>query len=295
MGLMLDALKRIDGRLPAECPQEPPATCDDNRALSDGTGQPFESWWDASCGEDHPLLGALDAMPDLPAPELQSAGQAPPPNAPEPQATEQSPPVTRHSSLVTPDPYQDLAGSILAEVAPGRPRAVAFASPTDGPETTAVLARLAAVLAEQVEGGVLLVDADFRRPRLAGELGVDAATGLGEVLSGKANWSDAVRPTAVPRLHLLPGGPVPPQEGGATEQPDLGRLVRDLVRHYALVLVAAGSLAHHQSAAVAGACEGTYLLAPLGQVTRPAVRRAAHLLQQCHARLLGCVAVGPSC
>ena len=82
MGLMLDALKRIDGRLPAECPQEPPATCDDNRALSDGTGQPFESWWDASCGEDHPLLGALDAMPDLPAPELQSAGQAPPPNAP---------------------------------------------------------------------------------------------------------------------------------------------------------------------------------------------------------------------
>jgi Mrp family chromosome partitioning ATPase len=185
-----------------------------------------------------------------------------------------------------------LAGRILAELTPGRRRAVAFTSPADGPETTAVLVRLAPVLAEQVEGGVLLVDADFRRPRLAAEFGVQARAGLGEVLSGEASWSDAVRPTAVPQLHLLPGGPVALQQGRAAEPPELERLLRDLLRHYALVLVAAGSLAHPEAAEVAGACEGAYLVARLGQTTRPAVRQAAQLIQRRHARLLGCVAVG---
>jgi Mrp family chromosome partitioning ATPase len=185
-----------------------------------------------------------------------------------------------------------LASRILADLTPGHPATVAFTSPADGPETTAVLVRLAPVLAEQIEGGVLLVDADFRRPRLAAEFGVEARAGLGEVLSGEASWSDAVRPTAVPRLHLLPGGPLALQEGRAAESPDLERLLRDLLRHYALLLVGAGSLTHPEAAEVAGACEGAYLVARLGQTTRPAVRQAAQLIQRCHARLLGCVAVG---
>jgi Mrp family chromosome partitioning ATPase len=303
MGLMLDALKRIDERLSAEWPQEQPATSAEDLAVSDSNGQATESWPDdifrgeiqsiASAAEHDGGMAAAavpesasspaTAVEDFPCPEPLGAGQTPPLD-------------TRAALAAGPSlgPYQDLASRILAELTPGRPRAVAFTSPADGPETTAVLVRLAPVLAEQVEGGVLLVDADFRRPRLAAEFGVEARAGLGEVLSGEASWSDAVRPTAVPRLHLLPGSPVALPAGRAAELPDLERLLRDMVRHYALVLVAAGSLAHPEAAEVAGACEGAYLVARLGQTTRPAVRQAAQLIQRCHARLLGCVAVGLS-
>jgi Mrp family chromosome partitioning ATPase len=315
MGLMLDALKRIDERLSAEWPQEQPAICEENLAISDSNGQPTESWTDdIFCGEIQSIAGTAEhdggmagaAVPesassppptveDVPCPEPPGAGQTPPLDTREPLAAGSClPPSALPSAGPSLGPYQDLASRILAELTPGRPRALAFTSPADGPETTAVLVRLAPVLAEQVEGGVLLVDADFRRPRLAAEFGVEARAGLSEVLAGEASWSDAVRPTAVPRLHLLPGGPVALQEGRAAEPPDLERLLRDLLRHYALLLVGAGSLAHPEAAEVAGACEGTYLVARLGQTTRPAVRQAAQLIQRCHARLLGCVAVGSS-
>jgi Mrp family chromosome partitioning ATPase len=166
-----------------------------------------------------------------------------------------------------------------------------FTALTDDHPATTLLAQLAPALAERTEGGVLLVDADFRHPHLAGQFGVDAAVCLSDVLEGKANWSDAVRPTATPRLHLLPGGPIAAEKDRSAGQLDLGRLLRELVRQYALVLVAADSLAHGEVGLIAGGCEGTYLVVQLGQASRRTVRQAARVIERCRGRLLGCVAV----
>jgi Mrp family chromosome partitioning ATPase len=178
-----------------------------------------------------------------------------------------------------------------------------FTSPGDGQDTAAVLARLAPVLAAEVAGGLLVVDADFLCPRLAIQFGLDATPSLADVVDGKAAWSEAVRPTGVPRLQILPGGMA--HETGAPDPAtgtvladlspaDLGRLLRELAQHYALVLVGAASLAHPEVAPLAGSCDGAYLVVRLSQASRRAVRESARVIRRCRGHLLGCVAVEAS-
>jgi Mrp family chromosome partitioning ATPase len=54
--------------------------------------------------------------------------------------------------------------------------------------------------------GVLVVDGHFAEPGVARQLELPETPGLGEVLSGKLNWQQAVRPTVIPSLNVLPAG-----------------------------------------------------------------------------------------
>ena len=76
---------------------------------------------------------------------------------------------------------------------------------------------LVPVLAAEVAGGLPVVDADFLCPRLAIQFGLDATPSRADVVDGKAAWSEAVRPTGVPRLQILPGGMA--HETGVTRRP----------------------------------------------------------------------------
>lgn len=72
--------------------------------------------------------------------------------------------------------------------------------------TTLALA-LSAVLAELPEKEpVLLLDCDFHRPALDRWLGVPRTPGLAEVLRGELPLAQAVQPTEIPNLNVLPAG-----------------------------------------------------------------------------------------
>src|SRR3954454_21047234 len=74
-----------------------------------------------------------------------------------------------------------------------------------GKTTTAV--NVAACIAE-AGYGALLVDIDPQANATVGlGLAKDLRPGVYEVLAGSASLDDAVRPTAIPRLALLPAGP----------------------------------------------------------------------------------------
>jgi Mrp family chromosome partitioning ATPase len=313
MGLMLDALRRIEGRLSAVPPEagasaqaEPPAPPEPPPPAAADVSDWCRAALDTATAQLEALEEPLPRCPDVwnddlpPSPEseppvplpVQPSLEAPDePSAGCPDVSSDAPAPSPAPEPPCPGPYQRLAAGILAQLTPGRGAVLMFTSPCDGRATAAVLAQLAPALAERTAGGVLLVDADFQHPQIAGQFGADAAAGLCEALSGKAGWSDAVRPTAVPRLHVLPGGPLAAGQDGTGESPDLGRLLRELAPHYALVLVAAGPLSRPEAAPIAAACEGTYLVAPLGQTSRRAVRQAARAIRRCRGRLMGCVAV----
>ena len=187
--------------------------------------------------------------------------------------------------------YQEMAGNILAQLVPGRPAVLMFTSPGDGHGKTTILVRLAPALAQRVQGEVLLVDANVRHPDLAAQFGLEATCGLSDVLRGTTTWSDAVRPTAVPRLSLLPGGRVEAGESTAIERSDPGPLFGELSRRYALILVDAASLAHPEAASIVRCSDSVYLVTRLGQSTARLVREAAQAIQGCRGRLAGCIAV----
>ncbi|HPP73811.1 MAG TPA: polysaccharide biosynthesis tyrosine autokinase [Armatimonadota bacterium] len=83
---------------------------------------------------------------------------------------------------------------------------VASAEPETGRSTTA--ANLAVTLAHN-GARVILVDADMRKPNLHMMFGVAAKPGLSNVLTGTIPLEDALIPTKVEGLLLMPAGPAP--------------------------------------------------------------------------------------
>jgi Mrp family chromosome partitioning ATPase len=187
------------------------------------------------------------------------------------------------------EPYRQLAASILAELSPDRPAVLLFTSPSDGEAKTGVVAALAVAIAEEVAEDVVVVDADFRSPALAGDFGIWADQGLAEVLTGAKPWHDVVRKTSAKHLSVLPGGRFPGGDEPLPEDAKLASLLETLRRSHRLVLVHAASLQYAEVAPLSGLCDGTYLVITLGRTHRDAARRAVRRIKRCGGRLLGCV------
>lgn len=65
---------------------------------------------------------------------------------------------------------------------------------------------LALALSLRIDAGVILVDADLRRPSAGASFGVKGGPGLAECLIGDARWQDCLVTTTFDSLRLLPAG-----------------------------------------------------------------------------------------
>ena len=187
-----------------------------------------------------------------------------------------------------PDPYAATAQRILQQLPRGRSQVLLFTSPADGQGTTMTLARLAPMLAQGLEGNVLVVDANSGNPDMAGRLAVVPTWRLPDVLAGAADWATAVQATAHQRLSL-PGGSVARDRGWDVQ--GMGQLLRDLAGRYELVAVDAPSLGHCGTAQLAAICDATYLVVRLGEGSSRMLREAVQIVNRHGGRLLGCVAI----
>jgi succinoglycan biosynthesis transport protein ExoP len=82
---------------------------------------------------------------------------------------------------------------------------IAFTSPRPGDGKSTLAVNVARTLAE-LEGPVLLIDGDLRRPSLHRILKVRNETGLSDVLTGKASLENSVCTTAIAGLDVLTSG-----------------------------------------------------------------------------------------
>ena len=80
-------------------------------------------------------------------------------------------------------------------------------NPGDGKTTTAI--NLALSMAESGKT-VLIIDADFRRPRVHKNLGLENVGGLYEAITSDAELTDLIQATAAPNLFALTTGGHPP-------------------------------------------------------------------------------------
>jgi protein-tyrosine kinase len=90
------------------------------------------------------------------------------------------------------------------------PKTIMVTSAFPGEGKSFVSANLAISIALGINEHVLLVDCDLRRPSLHRALGFGPCLGLCEHLNGKEKLEDLIIRTKIPRLSLLPAGPVPP-------------------------------------------------------------------------------------
>lgn len=89
------------------------------------------------------------------------------------------------------------------------PQVVLVTSSVAGEGKSILSANLSAVLAQSGKQ-VLLVDADLRKPSLADRMRLHSSTGLSQFLTDDHLLEDIVQVPALPNLHLLTAGPIPP-------------------------------------------------------------------------------------
>lgn len=183
--------------------------------------------------------------------------------------------------------------SLLGEEDQRRLILVTSAIPSEGKTHTSI--NLAAAFATQ---GLrtLLIDADLRRPALSATLierDVRKGTefrGLTDVLSNLCTTAEAIRPTLVDNLSLLPSGRRAPNPAELLSQGSVPKLLQQFILDYDRVIVDSAPVnAVSDSLALAPQAHAVCLVLRFGKTPRRAIQRALTLLQKSGARMAGLV------
>jgi protein-tyrosine kinase len=163
--------------------------------------------------------------------------------------------------------FRDLRSQLMMGVlAPGDTRrAIAVVSSNVGDGKTFMAANLA-VAFSQLGGRTLLIDADMRTPRQHRIFGVDNASGLSTMLSGRSEAGSIHHVKNLPSLWVLPVGTVPPNPLELLQRPAFGLLLKELLSKFDHVVVDTPAAVHGADARVAAAACGAALV--IGRVDK---------------------------
>ena len=140
-------------------------------------------------------------------------------------------------------------------------RALAVVSPDHGDGRSYFVANLGVVLA-QLGGRTLIMDANFRNPRLHELFGVPNGSGLSGILSGRQEENVIYQASDIPSLFVMPVGITPPNPLELLERPAFRLLVTELLRKFDHVIVDTPPASSGSDAAViASRCGAALLLA----------------------------------
>lgn len=157
----------------------------------------------------------------------------------------------------------------------------------EGKTSTAV--NLALSLA-QAGVRVLLVDADLRRPRIGGMLGLDDAVGVTTVLLGRVGLEEAVQRHSLTDLDVLTSGATPPNAAELLQSRAMAGLLEQLRSAYEVVILDSPPLLPVTDAALlASQADGALMVVRHGKTTRDQLATAADRLAQVDAALVGVV------
>lgn len=168
---------------------------------------------------------------------------------------------------------------------------VTSASPGEGKTTT--LANLGVALARAGQQ-VIVVCCDLRKPRLHEFFGLSNTVGFTSVLVGDAGLSSALQKVpGMDRLRVLASGPIPPNPSELLASDRAGELLTVLAQQADVVLIDAPPVLPVTDAAVlANRVDATLLVVTANQTTQKHVARAAEILGQVDAPLVGTVLNG---
>ncbi|MDB4947871.1 MAG: capsular exopolysaccharide family [Gemmatimonadetes bacterium] len=189
--------------------------------------------------------------------------------------------------------YRKLRTHLLFSHGGPRLKTVVVTSAGAGEGKSTLCSNLAVTFAQQ-HMRVLLVDCDLRRARLHEVFGTPRVPGLPEVLEGRDALADAVRPTAVEGLWLLPAGRLTPNAtellGGAAMQ----ALLDELAGSYDLILIDTPPVMAAADAEVLGVqADAVLMVVRAGQTERQSAQYAVQQLRAIGARVVGAVLNDP--
>lgn len=214
MSKIFEALQRAEKLTPPEAPAGPEpaaATTPASRLASQaveveiaGLGSGLGAGLGAGLGSG---LGAVTAAPQEGTPQTSVAASWAGPPAPSVDFAPRSKAVVMQdpSSLAS-EQYRVLRTNLLKLSETQGLKAVLITSPGPGDGKTVTALNLALTFCQKPDTRVLLIEADLRKPAISAMVALPPGRGLSDYLCEEASLDEVIRPTAVPRLHLLDSG-----------------------------------------------------------------------------------------
>jgi Mrp family chromosome partitioning ATPase len=161
---------------------------------------------------------------------------------------------------------------------------------TDSTGATTIAANLANRLVDHVDGTVLLVDANFYRPKAERLFGLSKNPGLAEVLAGGMPLCEAVQPTRLAGLSLLSSGRAGMLERLGVQAEAVQGLMNELRETYAAVVFDFSEATEMgPSLLLAQQCDGVVLVARADRTRRTEAERALLRLHQNGVTVIGSI------
>ena len=171
-----------------------------------------------------------------------------------------------------------------------RIRVILITSPVRREGKTTTVAFLATALALHPDRKIMVVDLDFREPRLNDHFDLEVPCGIGAVLRNECSLENSILKTQLPNLDLVlpsPGGEDP---GLLLRTVDVEKVFRQLRESYDLILMDVPALLPVADAsALLPFADGVILMAMAGYTTKPLLGRAREICVGMGANILGLI------
>jgi capsular exopolysaccharide synthesis family protein len=171
-------------------------------------------------------------------------------------------------------------------------KVIQITSPTMGDGKTTLAANLGVSIAQSGKR-IILIDADFRRPRLHKVFGASAKVGLASVIAGDVALAAAIQDSGIAGLSVLPCGPIPPNPAELLTSPRFKEVLDEIRGQFEFVVVDTPPLlAVTDPCAVAPRVDGVLLNIRVSKNARPNAERAKEILSTLGVNVLGLVVNG---
>lgn len=169
-------------------------------------------------------------------------------------------------------------------------RTLTVTSAGPGSGKSVISANLAAAFASDGKK-VILVDADMRRPTVHKVLKKPNGRGLSHLLTDRTlALTDVIQHSDIPNLYYISCGVIPPNPAELLASEGMVRVIEELQTMFDLIIFDNPPVLSVTDAQIMAArTDGTIVIIPYGQAGKEEVKKAAKLLEQVHAHVLGAV------
>jgi capsular exopolysaccharide synthesis family protein len=185
--------------------------------------------------------------------------------------------------------YRTVRTSILFSHSDSQPKTICFTSTLPQEGKTATVSNIAVSFA-QLEGKVLLVDCDMRKPRLHRIFKVRNLVGLSGYLTGKVTFEDAIQKTSIENIWILPSGPHPPNPAellNSRRMKEFMALVKE--RFDVILLDTPPVLAVIDPVIISSLSDCTVIVIRAGKTTRKPLAKAVAEIRKAKSEVIGVI------
>lgn len=188
--------------------------------------------------------------------------------------------------------YRTVRTAVCFSAVGSQHRVIQVTSPAAGDGKSTLTANFAVSLAQSGKK-TILIESDFRRPKVHKLMGVSNETGVVNVLRGDAEISDAIKTTDLENFDIMPCGSRPKNPSELITRPEYEQLLEALRAKYEYVIIDTPPvLVVTDPCSVAPRTDGVLLCIRLGRHTREFGRRALEQLRDVGANITGLVVNG---